>query len=484
MKKDFSTKESIVLQLEVAEDSFSFSTNLASALSKAELELLEIEGQQVENEESLKKVTANCDKTDYILAASSGALCGIFDIFLVGKPGESKLGKMTDTWVEERVKNFAKLCGGGKECDGSVSEAKKFLERKFKIPYDQTGAGDAGSEIFRLNTKNHHFKSLGHNPTLLGLFFSILDQFCNTSHFVANGELISLKDAKSGWELQGNTVPAKLFCGFVNWFGHMISDMSGSSGGNGRGMGIPSPFMCWTNDIIALKETREIPTTDFDRALNDMAEKIYVEGYDARFQATQAIPVFVNEMIVRTLYSVRRMFCYFGDKGIEKFSFKDMWNSCEPFKNATVKRMLTVAHGTFCLIDMGDATIRGFICGGGAFNPQEFVMRLNLVGVGRFTISLYSEAINVKKRGNVEYEAYLLERKKSVLEDYIQGLKEMAAVYDDQMLLTFIDDLKTSKAYKSAFEKSVNLAEKRCVPISKRLIDKRDIDAYFNGEGI
>ena len=77
----------------------------------------------------------------------------------------------------------------------------RYLERRFKVPYDQRGAGDAASFIFDLNPKNHHFKSLAHNPTLLGLFFSILDQFNNTSHFVSGGELISLQNANPGFEL-------------------------------------------------------------------------------------------------------------------------------------------------------------------------------------------------------------------------------------------------------------------------------------------
>jgi hypothetical protein len=110
-----------------------------------------------------------------------------------------------------------------------------------------------------LNPTNHHIKSLGHNPTLLGLFCSILDQFTNQSHFVSGGELISLQNADGKFELRGKSVPAKLFCGFVNWFGHLISDISGSAGSKGRGMGIPSPFWAWTNDIIAIKRKLNIP---------------------------------------------------------------------------------------------------------------------------------------------------------------------------------------------------------------------------------
>ena len=92
---------------------------------------------------------------------------------------------------------------------------------------------------------------------------------------------------------------------------------------------------------------------------------IYKEGYDARFQAAQAIPVFINEIVVRLIYSVRRMIRYYSTVDKEQRSFKGIWKECEPFTNATVKRMLTVAHGTFCLVDVGDAVIRGFAAGAG-----------------------------------------------------------------------------------------------------------------------
>lgn len=65
-----------------------------------------------------------------------------------------------------------------------------------------------------------------------------------------------------------------------------------------------------------------------------------------------------------------------------------MWQRGEPFSNPTVKRMLTIAHGTFCLVDIGDAVGRSFVVGGGTFNAVEFVLRLNVVGVGRFALSL------------------------------------------------------------------------------------------------
>ncbi len=158
------------------------------------------------------------------------------DIFLVGKPGESPDGQITDKWFADRTKDFAKKCKWTGE--GGLKGAIKCLEDKFKIPYDQTGTGGIAKEILNLTPSNHHFKSLAHNPTLAGLFFSILDQFHNTSHFISEGQSIVINNSSGKFELDGKNIPAKLVCGFVNWFGHLISDVSGSYRSKGRGMGI------------------------------------------------------------------------------------------------------------------------------------------------------------------------------------------------------------------------------------------------------
>ena len=279
-------------------------------------------------------------------------------------------------------------------------------------------------------------------------------------------------------------MPAKLFCAFINWFGHIISDISGTSKSKGRGMGIPSPLWAWSNDIIAIREnlTKKniIGQSEFGDSFNELALTLFEKGYDSRFQTTQTIPVIVNEMIVRFFYALRRMVKYFSVTKKETRSIETLWKACEPFSNATVKRMLTVAHGTFCLIDAGEATVRSFAAGAGTFNPVEFFLRLNIIGVGRFTVSLYGEA----KRGiaiNIAAKnAHVAVREKLIIEDYIEGLNQLYIMYDDKELLTFIEDLKNSDPIK-AFEKTVKLAEKRGVPQEKVLKTKAEGDAYFAG---
>ena len=474
-------KSNIVLDLYVDDDKFGFSTNIDDALVQAQAELVVLN----ETIDSIKELKPDCDKLDYTLAASSGALCGIIDVFLVGKPGESSLGNLTDKWFADRTMDFAKLCHPNKKSFNSLESALRFLEQEFKVPYDQTGLGDAGRGVFGLNANNHHFKSLAHNPSLLGLFFSILDQFSNTSHFITGGQLISLQQADKKWELQGSNIPSKLFCGFVNWFGHLVSDVSGSQSsarvGN-RGMGIPSPLWAWTNDIIAMKAKLGLNVTDTDKAINELALNIFKQGYDTRFQTAQAIPVFLNELLVRLIYAVRRLYRYFSEIPKAEQSFKLAWKKCEPFSNPTVKRMLTVAHGTFCLIDAGDAVGRAFVSGGGTFNVVELVLRLNVVGVGRFAISLYGETKRTISYGHAKQEADFASKEIIVIENYIEGLKILSVKYDDARLLTFVDDFQKSDAYIEAFEKSAELAKLRNAPENKILKSKADIDKYFGGK--
>ena len=404
------------------------------------------------------------------------------DIFLVGKPGESPIGNLTDKWFDNRTKDFAKLCGWNGGEDGSPASAIRYLEKKFKIPYDQTTVGEAAKEVFDLNTFNHHYKSLGHNPTLLGLFFSVLDQFKGSSHFVSGELLLTLEKADEGFELQGHNIPAKLFAGIANWFGHMVSDVSGSSGSKGRGMGIPSPIWAWTNDLIVIANKLHIPTDELNRSMNELAVNVFKEGFDLRFQTAQLIPVFLTEIIVRFCYAIRRMYQYFlsAEKGDRSFS--ELWKACKPFGNPTVKRMLTIAHGTFCLLDVGDAVIRGFATGGGSFNVTEFFLRFNIAEFGRFAISLYGEGNRAVEISKTKHEADYAQRKKYIVDNYISGLNELSKLYDDKELITFVRDFEQSDMYANAFQKSVDLAVLRKVPQEKILKDKKYIDTYFTGD--
>jgi len=60
-------------------------------------------------------------------------------------------------------------------------------------------------------------------------------------------------------------------------------------------------------------------------------------------------------------------------------------------------------------------------------------------------------------------------------------LRVISAAYNDEYLLTFVNDFQSSGLYIEAFNKSVELAKLRNVPENKAVSKKTDIDFYFRG---
>lgn len=478
--KDSNVKEKSITQpyYELFEDDmhFGFDVELKETLATAKAAQEQFTEWQEETAVSIRQLTPDADRLDYILAACSGVLAGIADVFLVGVPNESALGELTDEWFRQRVIDFARFSGWNGREGATFEDAVRFLELKYKVPFDQTHIKQATQDVLKVTPKNHHFLNQAHNPSLFGLFFAILDQFTNSSHFVIPtelGELHRLSEA-GDFTLQGSII-SKVFAGFVNWVGHLISDVAGSSTSKGRGMGLPSPFLTWINDLIVIQTQLKIPVVQLEKNMQQLACKVYEHGMDVRFQTTQAIPVVINECITRFLYSTRRLYQYLLVVPSSERTVEAMWKKCSPFDNATVKRMLTVAHGTFLLVDAGDALLRS------GSDPVDFIVRLNLVGIGRFSVSLYGEGNRYWKKSELHQEARMLIREEGIMANYVKGLEQLADLYDDAELLTFAEDFKIDNAYQQAFDKTVKLANKRHVPVDKILKDKEDIDRYFNG---
>ena len=309
----------------------------------------------------LLKSADKCDKYDYLTAVGCGAIGGMIDVFLVGSPKDSKLLKWTDTQVDKTVKEFAKISGWNPK-DGqkdNVASAIGFLEKKFKVNYDQRYNSDV-NDLFDMNTRNHHLMSLAHSPDVIGLFFSILNQFTSTATFVADGKLITI--ATDTYELQGGNFISKIFCGIANWFGHIMSDIAGSSGSRGS-------------------------------AGRGAAVRAFQEGYDFRFGLTTAIPVVITNLSIRLIWAFRRHFQY----GREV-------KECIPtMKHADLRIMLLLGNGTLCAIDGMDAAIRS----GG--NILVFFTRLNFIAWFKFVSMALKEVcirLGIKSALQKQLEAF------------------------------------------------------------------------------
>ncbi len=330
------------------------------------------------DKEELNDFNIICDKSDCLLAVFAGVCAGIVDIFFVGTPEFSKLGNVTDKAVDKIVMKFAKMAGWKPrvEKEDGIASAIGFLERKFKVNYDQTKMVQIDRK-FQLNTKNHHLKSLAHAPDVIGLFFSIIDQFTGSSSFISNGRIITINNDEMGFELRGSNFISKLYCGFCNWIGHVMSDLAGSSGNRriengGRGMGLPVPFM----ELFQLCDFGKLQGNNDEAAtLARIMEQVFVSGYDARFAITLGVPVILQNLMIKVFWVLKGRFCY-----------KKKWRNLIPdSSHGDLRIMLLLGNATLCLIDGSDAIIRSK---GNAFC---FIMHINIVAWSKLIIMTISE---------------------------------------------------------------------------------------------
>ena len=368
----------------------------------------EYEPQEVQLEEWKQ---TKCDKEDYLIAVFCGAIAGLMDVFFVGDPVTSKLGKSVDSVADDLVKKAAQFFwnndtrkkGKSRKKPQTLEQCISYLEQAFPVNYDARYSQDLLTEdgvLSHMTPKNHHLLSLAHSPDPIGLIFSVIDQFTGYATFVNKGKIIHVVPKKTSGAIpymQGTNLPSMLFCGFVNWIGHLISDLAGSSstrqpGKSGRGAGIPIPFY----ELFLLCDFGNID----GNTLSETMIQVFEEGYDFRFGVTMAIPVILEEVMIKIIWMLRQ-------KVMRKKSWKE---SMPTSKHADLRIMLIVGNATLCAVDGTDAAVRGFVSGG---NVITFICHLNLIGWTRLLMLVLKElAIRVGPILN------------QVLDQFIQSMKE------------------------------------------------------------
>ena len=368
-----------------------------SLLSKSEkIELTK----RIQND--YKMSSPDCDRYDYLIASFSGVVTGLIDSFFVGMPGESKLGNWTDEEIDQVVIKFANTVWHADKKNGEklrkepkkIAQAIGFLERRHPVNYDARYAKDLkmDEDSLSMSASNHHLKSLGHSSDIVGLFFSLLDQFTGKGSFISDGKILRLepRERKGNFELRGDNLIAKLFAGFSNWLGHLLSDVSGSSGTRGhmdgrRGSGIPIPFY----SMLQMFDFGSISDGGVNKTIAEFSTTVFESGYDARFGSTMAIPVTLNELIIRLMWSVKSRF----------YHQKSLKESMPIGNKPVLRRMLVVGHGVLCMVDGTDAGLRS------SGNMLIFAKRTNIVAWSRFAFSGLIEIRGLYKESGLDIVA-------------------------------------------------------------------------------
>lgn len=368
----------------------------------------------------IDRLTNHADGIDYTVAVASGIIAGIIDSVWIG---EFSIDRANE-WGGDKVDNFVVKIAQSKGYKGDdLAGAVQYLEEQFPIAADKA-TNDFGGGL------QHHLRDFSHHPTPVGLFFSLLTQFTGKVYGTDVAGVFKVAPlGEAGFCLIGKNLPEKLTFGVVNWFFHMISDMAGSSGSirTGKlGTGLPGPIVSLLKEISALPIFRNLNEKGYKEfsvwisklfngtllgKRDENGNLIEAVQFDLRTEigvahelGRQAVPVIVNECIVRGFYFVRRLFSEIKENDIKTVSDLQHinWKNTLPFKNRTVIRMLTISTGTFTAFDVADAAIRS-----GGFNAA-CVLRINFVGVGRFAIAIGSDISMGVKKSKRENERMLL----------------------------------------------------------------------------
>jgi len=420
--------DQFVVEYEVV---FPESENSDDEKTLIELKLANVEEQLKTKQEQLTKIdseldrlTNHADGLDYSIAVASGIIAGIIDSVWVGEFSIDRANEWGNDKVNNFVVNIAQKQGyEGNDLPGAI----EFLEKKYPI------AADKATDAFGGGLQ-HHLRDFSHHPTPIGLFFSLLTQFTGKVYGTdVTGRFIVVPVEKDGVSLIGKNLPEKITFGVINWFFHMVSDMAGSSGtvaNGGVGTGLPGPLVSFLKEISALPIFRNTNSKGYKEfsvwisklfngtllgKRDENGKLVEPVKFDLRTEigvlhevGRQAVPVIVNECIVRGFYFIRRLVQEIKNNDVR--GIKDLkkieWEKTLPFKNRTVVRMLTIATGTFTAVDMADAAVRSAIKSGG-ITPvfiSNFLLRVNFVGVGRVVVACATDAGMGMKKSKVRNE--------------------------------------------------------------------------------
>ena len=416
------------------------------SVNTANERLFEIEAEIEGLHSKYDKLVNHASKLDYAVSVASGFLASLIDLFFV-KTFDFKAGK---EWSNEQVQEFvmhtAKKTGyKGNDPKGAI----RYLE-KFGAPSDSV-ANEFGGGL------QHHLRDFAHHASPSGLLFSMLTQFTGLAYGTDEFGLFKTVVIENK-EFIGNTLPQKVSLGLIHWMLHLASDMAGSSSARGLGTGIPGPVISLAKLISSLPIFKDKDNVNklsitisklFNGTLlgdrDENGKLIYANAMDLRGELAvlqqltkQTIPIIINDALVRGFYSISRLIDEIKTK--KKFNSID-WKRILPIEkdNGTLTRMLTISSGVFTALDQVDALIEGAINSKGSWAEfgRQVAMRVNFVGLGRFTISLASETILIYKKSKRKKEEMKL-----ILESLY--LNEAKMYYGDILYWKAIRDLEKS----------------------------------------
>ena len=368
-------------------------------------------------------------KEDYLVSAACGALSAVLDVLRVNK---FDLNKAKD-WNEDDISHFIK-CMVSEEnkfnklnINGNLSSMVEFIESVYP--------DSKASAVSQRGGSKEDYRNLAYCSSMLGLCASLFTQFTGTeTHkkeeglpvFKAKAIVLNpdnqLKIADINTVLIGDNNEEKVFLAVIEWLFYLVRSAALDKLNHDSIPGSLKYFLVFIDKAKNLSNFKDFELTDDNfrhfvaNALNNEYQgsdsipgkfDLHVEMDAVRVLGAMSLPLLLNECLVRGYYFVNQLVKQIKAKEVKTlndFGRIDM-QVVLPFDNAAIRRMSTVSRGFFVAINATTAMIFAALKykknnGSHAF-AKEFILRLNFIGIGSFSVSFYVDLTeSIKNRSS------------------------------------------------------------------------------------
>ena len=207
------------------------------------------------------------NNTEITVSIISGLIAVLIDVIFVGTPELIKIYKGGENFDGSILTKALRNLTDAE--DSKLAPIFKWLSDKCKVPYDIS----AKSGIVTPN--NHRLRSLSHDP-FFGLLFAVADILMGTTTCIDNNGKLTVLPSPT------KASSSQKWLAVIYYMGHIVSDVCTS-----RGIPVPGFFLTqfFTNEIGGA-------------SINNIAQSMYLDGYDLRHMASMSVPVLVKEMLI------------------------------------------------------------------------------------------------------------------------------------------------------------------------------------------
>ncbi len=433
----------------------------------------EIDSRLKDVEEQLKRNTLSLTGYDQAAAFASGMVAGAIDSFVVGETNFFDIGQKTvgeqlrdiaDLVIKKYDKNiekdrftFAKPVETGVTVDGSVLEKlskKDSIGGLIAAALVQLGHGGMlrfdkkRPEAIEKEQEEKNGEKSKDNKTVIAVVSIIVGilKWLSTSRESDEQSEGKFRLIGRVRELVQSSPRFMMIMDMIErWQKQLPNELKEKEEKEGVHPGIPDVFMSFFSMLAIAPGMSETGLPEAMHTFKE-AKRLGINKIPIVESLTkQALPVVVNEILVRTFYFATRL-------AVELKNTEDIkainWENVLPFGNRNIDRLLMLASITLNVADTADAAIRAALDSRGDFIAfsVKFVTRFNFVAAGRAAIAVIKDCSDEKMERELLHEKRMLTEEKTekvlaVLEEYQQKLEQRLADYITEDLTVFMEGI-------------------------------------------